>query len=195
VEDAPVVAGIQAADPRFWDMSYFIDKFISAGFSGIINFPTMGLHEPGTMWRELYEKVNLGIGREVEAIRVAREKDLFTMAYVFRPDEGAAMVEAGLDCIVPHVGGTAGGMTGFGATPHEQAAKVAQEIIVEAKKINPDIICLAHGGPFAGPEDTKYLYEHTDAVGFVGASSIERIPIERAIVEELKKFKSYKIGK
>ena len=100
------------------------------------------------------------------------------------------MAKAGVDCVVAHAGGTTGGLVGFVAWSHEEAAGKMQKILAAAKKVNPDIICMGHGGPFAIPEDTRYLYEHTDAVGFVGASSIERIPIEMAIKGVLEEFKN-----
>ncbi|MCD6574061.1 phosphoenolpyruvate hydrolase family protein [Candidatus Aerophobetes bacterium] len=193
VQDTPIIAGIQACDPRYWDLDYLIDKFMAVGYSGIINFPTMGFHEPGTLWRELYEAVNLGMGREVELIRTANQKDIFTMAYAFRTDEAVEMAKAGLDCLIVHCGGTAGGMTGFKAVPFEEAGKLVEEMIDAVRKVNPDIICLAHGGPFDVPENLSYLYENTRAQGFVGASSVERIPVEKAVVEAVKGFKNYTI--
>jgi len=193
VSATPIIGGIEAGDPRFWDLGYLIDKFMAGGFSGLINYPTIGFFEPGTMWRNEYESVGMGFSREVRVIKIAHERDIFTMAYAFRPDEAVLMAEAGLDCVVAHVGCTTGGMVGSDAPPIEKAVKTTENICKASKKINPDIICLAHGGPFAEPEDTEYLYKYTGVSGFVGASSIERIPIEKAIVETIHKFKSYKI--
>jgi predicted TIM-barrel enzyme len=126
-------------------------------------------------------------------IRLARKKDIFTMAYIFTPDEARLMTEAGLDCLIPHAGGTAGGMQGFATVSYEKGGEAVQNMIAAAREIDPEIICLAHGGPFAEPEDTKYLYRNTDASGFVGASSIERIPIEKAVSGVVKEFKKYRI--
>lgn len=193
VKDSPVICGIEACDASSWDLHLLINRFMDAGFSGIINFPTIGLHEKGTMWRTMKESVGLGFAREVEMIKLAADMDIFTMAYVFTPQEAQEMAEAGLDCLVPHAGGTSGGMQGFATVGFEEGAKVVQDMIDSAKKINPGIICLAHGGPFAEPGDTGYLYKHTDAVGFVGASSIERIPIEKAVTGIIKEFKTFKI--
>ena len=193
VSDTPIIGGIEAGDPRFWDLSYLIDKFMAAGFSGLINYPTIGFFESGTMWRNEYESVGMGFSREVEAIKIAHERDIFTIAYAFRPNEAVLMAEAGLDCVVAHVGCTTGGMVGSDAPPIEIAVKTVEDICSAAKKTSPDIICLAHGGSFAEPEDTEYLYKHTEVSGFVGASSIERIPVEKAIIETMHKFKSYKI--
>lgn len=193
VQDTPVIAGIEASDPRYLDLSYLIDKFMAVGYSGLINFPTMGFFEPGTVWRNLHEDTNLGMGTEVEMMRIAHQKDIFTMGYTFRSDEAIEMAGAGMDCLVVHAGGTAGGMTGHKAVPFEQAGKLVDEMIEAVRKVNQDIVCVAHGGPFAVPEDLEYLFNHTRAQGFVGASSIERIPVEKAVVEAVKGFKNYTI--
>ena len=192
-QDTPVIAGIEACDASYWDLSYLINKFMKESFSGIINFPTQGLFERGTLWRNMKESVGMGIGREIELVEIANKKDIFTMAYVFCPEEAEGIAKAGVDCLVPHAGGTAGGMAGFRTVTHKEGAKVIQDMISVAKEVKPDVICLAHGGPFAEPGDTEYLYKNTDADGFVGASSIERIPIERAVVNEVKKFKDMKL--
>jgi len=192
VADTPIIAGIQAADPRYWDLSYLIDKFIRVGYSGLINFPTQGFFEPDSLWRGLYEPANMGVGREVDMIKVANEMDIFTMAYAFRVDEAIEMAKAGLDCLVIHVGGTAGGMTGFKGVSFEIAGKLVEQMIDGVRAINPNIICLAHGGPFDVPENLEYLYSSTRAQGFVGASSVERIPVEKAVTEAVKGFKNYK---
>jgi predicted TIM-barrel enzyme len=123
-------------------------------------------------------------------IRVARGTELFTMVYVFTEEEAVAMAQAGVDCIVAHVGGTTGGLVGFEAAPLEEAAQRVRTIVTAAREARADVLCLAHGGPFATPEDTRYLYEHTDAVGFVGASSVERIPIEKAVMGAVRDFKA-----
>jgi len=188
-KDIPIIAGVEATDPRKMDLSELINPFVEVGYSGVINFPTIRIY--GEVRCEEREAIGLGFSREVEMIKVAREMNLFTMVYVFSPEDSKRMVEAGVDCIVAHLRGTAGGLTGYkNVSVIERAVNMTQEIIEVARSVNSDIICLAHGGPFALPEDTKYLYEHTDAQGFVGASSIERIPVERAVIEVVKKFKS-----
>ncbi|MCJ7631686.1 phosphoenolpyruvate hydrolase family protein [Candidatus Bathyarchaeota archaeon] len=173
--------------------------FIDTGYSGVINFPTVGiggLREYNEMYASSYR--NMGIpwqmDREVEMIRLAREKfDWFSMCYVFTSEDAAAMVKAGCDVVCAHVGATTGGLTGFDKFASvDNALKNAQKIIDGARKVDPNIICLAHGGPFAEPNDTKFLYEKTTAQGFVGASSIERIPLETAIINCVKGFKSVK---
>ncbi len=189
VKDTPIIGGVEAVDPRKLDLRELITPFLEAGYSGIINFPTIAnIGERRVAERE---SVGLGYTREVEMIKIASEMKVFTMAYVFTPVEARRMTEANVDCIVAHVRGTEGGLVGYkDVSRREKAAEIVQEIIDAARSINPRVICLAHGGPFARPEDTLYLYEHTDAQGFVGASSIERIPIEKAVTEVVKEFKS-----
>lgn len=191
VENTPVVAGIEAQDPRIWDNKRLIRKFTERGYSGLINFPTLGWLEPHSLRRKMREP-KLGVTREMDIIRTAHSMNIFTMAYAFRPEEARGFAASGVDLLVAHVGGTAGGLTGFEAAPKEEAARVVQEMIDASKEANPDLLCIAHGGPFATPEDTEYLYQHTEAQGFVGASSIERIPIEKAVTETVKRYKSYK---
>jgi predicted TIM-barrel enzyme len=192
VEDTPIICGIDATEPPAGrDLGELVRTFAEAGFSGVINFPTYGFFDD-EKWREDREEQGVGFSREVELIRVAGWMEVFTMAYVFFPADARAMAEVGVDCMVPHTGGTAGGLVGFDslAAPLEEAATSVQRIINATREVNPSIICLAHGGRIATPEDTRHLYEHTDALGFVGASSIERIPVERAVIGIVEEFKS-----
>ncbi|MGR9237058.1 phosphoenolpyruvate hydrolase family protein (plasmid) [Rhizobium leguminosarum] len=189
VSDIPVIGGIEAWDPVRLDLDRLLDKFWAAGYSGVINYPTISTM--GDKWRDRRGRVGLGFEREVEMIRLARQKNIFTMAYVASAEDAAAMTDAGADCIVPHVGATRGGLVG-----HDEGQAI-QEAIVKINKINDaaravrsDVILLAHGGAVAEPEDTAEVYRHTGCVGFVGASSIERIPIERAVMAVAKAFKS-----
>jgi len=190
VKDTPIIAGIEATEPPAGrDLSALVGSFIDIGYSGVINFPTIGFMRHAG-WRKQKEAQGLGFSREIEMIRLARKMDIFTMAYVFYPRDARAMSKAGVDCLVPHVGGTAGGVAGYDALPHREAAMRIQKMIESAKKVNASLICLGHGGPFATPDDTAYLYEHTDVVGFVGASSIERIPVEKAVKGVVLELKS-----
>lgn len=192
VQDTPVIAGVDAMEPPAGrDLAELVKTFVDAGFSGVINFPTFGFFQDEA-WRRNREAEGVGFSREIELIRVARMMDVFTMAYVFFPEDARAMAKAGVDCMVPHAGGTAGGLVGFDsiAMGLEDAAATVQRMIEATKEVNPGVICLSHGGPIMGPEDTKYIYAHTDAVGFVGASSIERIPVERAVTGVVEEFKS-----
>jgi len=194
VKNTPIIASLDASDPTWMDLAPLMERAAAVGYSGVLNYPTLSPllgHER----RLVRESVGLGFGREVEMMRIAKEKDLFTVAYAFNPEDAKLMAEAHVDCLVAHVGSTAGGLVGFKAISLKEGAQWAQKIIDIVKSIDRSIICLAHGGPFATPEDTKYLYEHTEAVGFVGASSIERIPIERAIKEVVTQFKSIPLGR
>ena len=195
VQNTPIIAGIDSTEPPAGrDLAELVQRFVDTGFSGIINFPTYGFFEDET-WRRDREIQGIGFSREIELIRIARNMGVFTMAYVFFPQDARAMAEAGVDCMVPHAGGTAGGLVGFDAiaSPLKDASATVQKMIEASKEANPDVICLAHGGQIATPEDTRYLYEHTEAAGFVGASSIERIPVEKAVTEVVEAFKSFQL--
>lgn len=194
VKNTPIIASLDTSDPTRMDLASLMEQAIGVGYSGVLNYPTLS-PLVGHERRLVRESVGLGFGREVEMMRVAKEKDLFTIAYAFNPEDAKLMAEAHIDCLVAHVGSTGGGLVGFKAASLKEAAGWAQKIIGATKSIDPNIICLAHGGPFATPEDTKYLYDNTDAVGFVGASSIERIPIEKAIKEVVAQFKSIPLGR
>jgi len=193
VLDTPIIASLDATDPTRMDLDAFIEQVANVGYSGVLNYPTLSPllgHER----RLVRESLGLGFAREVEMMKVARKKSLFTFAYAFNPEDARLMAEARVDCLVAHVGTTGKGLAGAKTTSLQAAAEWAQEIIDSAKSTGRDMIYLAHGGPFATPEDTGYLYEHSDAMGFVGASSIERIPIERSIKEVVSQFKSISLG-
>lgn len=189
VSTVPVIGGIEAWDPMRLDLDGLLDRFWAAGYSGVINYPTISTM--GDKWRDRRGRVGLGFDREVEMIALARKKDIFSLAYVASADDAAVMAEAGADCIVPHVGATRGGLAG-----HEEGQAIQEAILKinrindAAKAVRPDVILLAHGGAIAEPEDTAEVYRSTDCVGFVGASSIERIPIERAVQAVAKAFKA-----
>lgn len=199
VRDTPIIGGLEACDPTNYDLEDWINQFIDKGFNGIINFPTSGAafrRSNAEAKKHYFTQIGMtwAMEREFEMINIAHEKlDLFTMCYVFTPEDAAAMVKAGCDVVTAHVGGTGGGLTGFKVDPVGKALEDAQRIINGARAVDPNVICLVHGGPFAEPEDTLILYEKTDAQGFVGASSIERIPVERAVTECLKGFKNFKL--
>lgn len=196
VENTPIVGGIHATEPPGIDLAKIVKRFVDTGFSGIINFPTFGFFDDKN-WRRERESQGTGFSREIELIRVAHDMDVFTMAYVFFPADARSMAEAGVDVMVAHAGGTAGGLVGFDsiAAPMKDAAALVQKILKATRKVNRDIICLAHGGPIVSPEDTKYIYRHTDAAGFVGASSIERIPVEKAVTGIVEEFKGVGLKK
>ena len=192
VEDTPIIAGVEGTDPTRRDFERLLTAFRERGFSGVINFPSItGL---GDCYRRRREKVGYGLQREVDMIRTARSLDMFTMAYVYSTDDALQMIDAGVDCIAAHVGPTTGGLTGVKyGNSLDFALQQVREVVEAAKKARPDVVCLAHGGPFAEPEDTRPLYDIPGLVGFVGASSIERIPIEKAVTDTVKRFKEPRI--
>lgn len=192
VRDTPVLAGVCGTDP-FRLMDVFLKQVKEAGFSGVQNFPTVGIYDG--LFRKNVEKSGLGYSREVEMIRKAREMDLFTTPYAFNVDEAKAMAAAGADVIVAHMGLTTKGSIGAAiAIPLEETPQVIQEIADAAKSINPDVICICHGGPISEPADAEYVLKNTSGIhGFYGASSVERLPTEIAIKEQMMKFTALKM--
>jgi predicted TIM-barrel enzyme len=185
----PVLAGVCGTDP-FRLMDVFLRELKAIGFSGVQNFPTVGLID-GT-FRTNLEETGMGFGHEVEMIRTARELDLLTAPYVFTPDEATAMAEAGADVLVPHMGLTTGGTIGAEtAKTLDDCVGLIQAMHDAAKRVNPDVIVLCHGGPIAEPDDAAYVLARTEGVvGFFGASSMERLPTERAMTDNMRRFKS-----
>jgi predicted TIM-barrel enzyme len=189
VKQTPVLAGVCGTDP-FRLMPVFLDELRRIGFSGVQNFPTVGLMD-GT-YRVGLEETGMGYGLEVDMIRFAHERDFLTAPYVFTPDEATAMAEAGADVLVPHMGLTTGGVIGAStAKTLEQCVPLIQAMHDAARRVNPEILVLCHGGPIAEPDDAAYVLAHTEGiVGFFGASSMERLPTEIAMTENMKRFKS-----
>jgi len=192
VRETPVLAGVCGTDP-FRLMPVFLEEVRRAGFSGVQNFPTVGLVD-GTM-RAGLEETGMGYDLEVEMIRQAHELDLLTAPYVFTEDEARAMAGAGADVLVPHMGLTTGGAIGARTGPTlVQAVARVQVLRDAAAEVNPEILCLCHGGPIAEPADAQHVIENTTGiVGFFGASSMERLPTEIAMTENMKRFKSIPI--
>ncbi|MCC9595439.1 MULTISPECIES: phosphoenolpyruvate hydrolase family protein [unclassified Rubrivivax] len=189
VRRTPVLAGVNGTDP-FMLRDHFLQQLIAVGFSGVQNFPTVGLID-GT-FRANLEETGMGYGLEVDMIRAAAELDLLTTPYVFDETSAADMARAGADILVPHMGLTTGGAIGA-----ETALTLADCVprinawAEAARRVKPDIIVLCHGGPIAQPEDAQYILDHCPEVnGFYGASSMERLPVEGALVEQTKKFKA-----
>lgn len=179
VRSTPVVAGIYGVDPTR-DMRRFLEGLADIGYSGVINFPTVGKLS-GPIRQEL-EQVGLGFSREVQRLHLAAELGFFTMAYCYCPQEARMLAEAGIDIIVSHVGLTAGGDVGVRtASPLEEAAERTRAILEAALEVRPGIIPLCHGGPIVTPQDVQKVIQTTPAVGFVAASSIERLPVEGAV--------------
>ena len=193
VKNTPVLAGVNGTDP-FRQMPVFLKQLIELGFSGVQNFPTVGLFD-GVM-RENMEATGLGYDLEVEMIRIASEMDLFTSPYAFNEDEARAMTEAGADLLVPHIGLTTAGTIGAAAAlTLDDAIDKVMGMAEAAWKIKSDLMVICHGGPFDEPENVgKALEKMPGIVGFYGASSAERLPTERAIKEQVEAFKSLKLA-
>jgi predicted TIM-barrel enzyme len=188
VKNTPVLAGVCGTDP-FREMPVFLKQVMDIGFSGVQNFPTVGLID-GT-FRQNLEETGMGYGLEIEMIRLAHEMDFLTCPYVFNEDDARKMAGAGADVLVPHMGLTTKGAIGAKtALTLEESAKRVQTMHDAAKEVNPDILVLCHGGPIAEPEDAQYILKNTKGiVGFFGASSIERLPTEKAITGQVRAFK------
>ena len=189
VKHTPVLAGVNGTDP-FVLMPQFLAELKHMGFSGVQNFPTVGLFD-GVM-RVSFEETGLGYGLEVDMIAQAHAIDLLTTPYVFTPDESAAMTKAGADIIVAHMGVTVGGSIGAtSAKSLDQCVAEIDAIAEAAMKIRKDVIVLCHGGPIAMPNDAEYVLKRTkNCHGFYGASSMERLPVEIALTEQTRSFKS-----
>ena len=189
VKHTPVLAGVNGTDPFcLWDS--FLDHLKALGFSGIQNFPTVGIMD-GT-FRIGLEETGMGFGLEVDVTKLAHEKDMLTTPYVFNPDEATAMTKAGADIVVAHMGVTTGGAIGAStAVPLDDCVKRIDAIAEAARKVRPDVILLCHGGPIAMPDDAQYILRHCDGIhGFYGASSMERLPTEIALTEQTRRFKA-----
>ena len=193
VRHTPVIAGVNGTDP-FVLMPQFLNELKVMGFSGIQNFPTIGLFD-GTM-RQAFEETGMSYGLEVDTIAMARELDLLTTPYVFNPEEAMDMAKAGADIIVAHMGVTAGGSIGARAAKSLDACVAEVDAIsAAARQIRGDVIVLCHGGPISMPEDARYVLSRcTKCHGFYGASSMERLPVEAAIAQQVKDFKSIPLG-
>jgi predicted TIM-barrel enzyme len=189
VRDTPVLAGVNGTDP-FRMMGRFLDELAAIGFAGVQNFPTVGLIDG--VFRQNLEETGMGYGLEVEMIRLAHERELLTAPYVFDVEQAVAMTEAGADILVPHMGLTTSGTIGAQtALSLASSAIRVQQMRDAAVAVNPDVLVLCHGGPIAEPADAQYILSHTTGVvGFFGASSVERLPTERAIRQQLVDFKS-----
>jgi len=191
VKHTPVLAGVCGTDP-FRLMPVFLRQLKEMGFVGVQNFPTVGLIDG--IFRQNLEETGMGFDLEIEMIRQAHELDLLTAPYVFDPEQARAMTEAGADVLVPHLGLTTKGMIGAKtAVSLDEAVERVQAMCDAARAVNPEVIVLCHGGPIAEPEDVQYVLERTrGVVGFFGASSVERLPTERAMTENMQRFKGLK---
>ena len=187
----PVLAGVNGTDP-FCLFGPFLDHLKTLGFSGVQNFPTVGLFDGS--FRANLEETGMGYGLEVDMIRLAHDKDMLTTPYVFSAEDAQAMARAGADIIVCHLGLTTGGAIGAGtALRLEQCPALVDQWAEAALRLRRDIIILVHGGPVAEPADAEFILRQTkNCHGFYGASSMERLPTERALTEQTRRFKAIK---
>ncbi len=189
----PVLAGVNGTDP-FCLFDHYLDQVKAVGFSGVQNFPTVGLID-GT-FRANLEETGMSYGQEVDLIRLAHEKDLLTTPYVFSAEDATAMATAGADIVVCHLGLTTGGAIGAETSLALEDCPALVDAWAEAAlRVNPDIIVLVHGGPVAMPSDAQYVLDKAGTChGFYGASSMERLPTEVALIEQTKAFKALTLG-
>lgn len=194
VKNTPVLAGVNGTDP-FVLMPRLLAELKDMGFSGVQNFPTIGLFD-GTM-RQSFEETGMGFGLEVDMIAAAHKLDLLTTPYVFNPDEAKAMAKAGADIVVAHMGVTTGGSIGAtSAKSLDDCVKEIDAIAAAARSVRKDVMLLCHGGPISMPGDARYILERCDGMhGFYGASSMERLPAEAAIRDQTASFKALCVGR
>lgn len=188
VQEIPVICGVHATDPRR-RMWHWLLQVKAMGFSGVNNFPTHSIVDG--MFRRILEETGMGVEKEYEMVSLARKMDLFSIVYVSDPEGARAMAEAGADAIIAHVGTTVGGSIGVksAAITMDEAVRQTRAIIDAARTVRNDVIFLSHGGPIARPEDAAYINQNTEAVGFVGASSLERLAVEESLTELTREFK------
>ncbi|OPZ57157.1 MAG: TIM-barrel signal transduction protein [Synergistetes bacterium ADurb.Bin520] len=193
VKDTPVLAGVNGTDP-FRLMPVFLKQIKEMGFTGVQNFPTVGLID-GT-FRANLEATGMGYDKEIAMIAEAHKLDLLTTPYVFDTDQATAMAQAGADMLVAHVGLTTGGSIGAGvALTLDEAIDRVMQIAAAGRKVRPDLLTICHGGPFDEPEAVgSALARMPGIAGFFGATSIERLPTERAITGQVQNFKGLKLG-
>ena len=193
VRETPVLAGVCGTDP-FRMMDIFVPELARIGFSGVQNFPTVDLIDG--VFRQNLEETDMGYAHEVELVRIARENNLLTAPYVFDVESAVAMAEAGADVLVPHMGLTTKGTIGATtAVTLEDCVPLIQNMRDAAMAINPDVLVLCHGGPIAEPDDARFIFERTTGIdGFFGASSMERLPTEVAMTENMRRFKALTVN-
>jgi predicted TIM-barrel enzyme len=193
VKDTPVLAGVCGTDP-FRDMDRFLKQIQEIGFSGVQNFPTVGLIDG--QFRQNLEETGMSFQLEVDMIAKAHRLDLLTTPYVFNEEDAKQMTAAGADVVVAHMGLTSKGAIGAKTTMTlEETVGNIEKIITAARAENPEVIVLCHGGPISEPEDAAYVLNHTKNLdGFYGASSMERLPTEVGITEQIKRFSNIKFN-
>lgn len=195
VEKTPVIAGIGPNDP-FRDMDKLIDEMMYLGFSGITNVPSSAENEHQSLFKNVVDAYGMGEAADLNLIRRCRNKNVFTLFYAFSKESLRKQIAEGIDMVSVHVGGTTGGTTGVPkdlARSIDECCQMTQEYYDIAMEENPDVIIVTHGGPFENPESLKYCFERVQIHGFIGASSIERLPVERELLKVLTEFKNLKL--
>jgi predicted TIM-barrel enzyme len=196
VKHTPVIAGFCAQDSRtLWE--YWFNTLASMGVSGFMNFPTVGLIDAGSHYRKNLEESGLGYDKELEVLKIAHDLGFFTIGYCFTPAEARMVAEAKVDIVACHVGLTSGGLIGAESVMTlDESVKVTKELIAAAREARPagDFLAITHGGPMEDPESTAYVMARTEAVGYLGASSIERTPVEPAVVKVCQEFKKMPVN-
>ena len=192
VEEIPVICGVHATDPRR-RMWHWLGKVKDMGFSGVNNFPTHTIIDGH--FRGVLEETGMSVKKEFEMVALARRMEMFSIVYVGSPEEAIEMAKSGADAIIAHVGTTVGGSIGVtnAVVSWEETIKRTQEIINAAKTVRDDIFYLCHGGPINTPEDADRVIQATDCVGFVGASSLERMGVEESLTNLTRQFKSISV--
>ncbi|HEY3621612.1 MAG TPA: phosphoenolpyruvate hydrolase family protein [Roseiarcus sp.] len=191
--NTPIIGGIGAADP-YRNIDALMTTYLELGYSGITNVPTAGIYDGTFRWQ--IDHTGLGYPEEIKLIRRCRERDIFTIAYAFTPEEVRAVVEAGADVVGAHVGLTTGGMIGAGhALDLDAACERTAALSAAAREIRKDVIVVAHGGPFESPEQVQRCYDRTDVNGFLAASSIERLPVETLLASVIESYRNLKLSR
>jgi len=193
VKEAIVIAGICAQDPNMiWES--FFKRLGDLGFSGVMNFPTVGLIDADSRFRSNLEESGFGYDKEAEVLKKAHDMDIFTIGYCFTKGEAKKVAKAGVDILACHVGLTAGGLLGAKTTiTLDDCVKITNNLIREARKVSKTFIPITHGGPLESPESVRYVLKRTEAVGFLGATAVERLPVEKSVPDIVKRFKNIPI--
>lgn len=196
VRETPVIAGFCAQDPRtLWE--HWFKQLVDMGVSGFMSFPTVGLIDADSHYRKNLEESGLGFDKEAKVLKLAHDLGYFTIGYCFTPKEARMVAEANVDILACHVGLTSGGLIGAESVMTlDQSVKITNELIAAAKEVRPkfDFLPITHGGPMEDPKTTAYVMERTEAVGYLGASSIERTPVEPAVVKVCQDFKNMPVN-
>ena len=194
--EIPVIAGFCAQDPRMvWDV--WFERMSYLGVSGFMSFPTVGLIDADSHYRKNLEESGLGFNQEARVLKIAHDLDYFTIGYCFTPPEAKMVAEAGVDIVACHVGLTSGGLIGAESVKSlDDCVTITTQLIAAAKEVRPrfDFLPITHGGPMEDPKSTSYVMERTEAVGYLGASSIERTPVEPAVIQVCKDFKNMPVN-